>query len=154
MISSLSENILKLCHDSFTQQLLSYVIMSAVLGSHTGISAHTHTHTRAREEYSNKRVWYESEQDFNLLIHSASSTYPPISSLFTCSGCCYSGFSICFCCVCLSHSFSVCLFSFFMSLLFVRLPCTSSSQFICIKKHCQSTFSKPIKEQFRHLNHL
>lgn len=47
------------------------------------MQTHTHTHTEAREEYNNKRVWYESERGFTRIIHSASSTCPPVSSVFT-----------------------------------------------------------------------
>lgn len=107
---------------------------------HTHTHTQTHiTHTQTREEYNNRQVWYESEQDFTQLIHSASSTYPPISFLFTHSGCCYSSSSVSTVFVFLTLSLFLRLTLFFITVSFSFLSASLSlhtpfKQFICVTK--------------------
>lgn len=93
----------QLCHVSCTGAFVVCHHVGCIRVTHR--NKHTLAHRQPREAYNNRQVWYESEEGFAKLIHSASSTYPPVSSMFTHSGCCssYSGFSISTS-VCLSHS--------------------------------------------------
>lgn len=84
------------------------VIVLAVSDTH---NKHSHT----REVHNNRQLWYESEQDFTQLIHSASSTYPPVSPLFTHSVCCSVGAVFAFLTLCMavfSFMSTIVIFSF------------------------------------------